>query len=271
MSMIFFSAAQRDLARRLLERALAFNSQTAPTDALSLKIAGRRVGLLLPHAVEQIRNCSLANLFRFGQSVVEFVPENSVDEALSLVARTFHDAGFFFQWRNELLDVVDASDDTPFAVAERGLFRYFGLATRCVYAVGFTQDGRLFLCQRSFAKQVDPGLWDVLAAGLVSQGETPEQALVREIHEEAGLTSADFQPLGRWHRFEVRRLVEEGWMHEDAFCMPVYVKNEKAVHNLDGEVCSVQCVPVDTALERIEANLVPWDTSVALLSVLLES
>lgn len=270
MSMFFFSAAQQDLARRLLERALAFNSQTTPTNALPLKIAGRRAGLLLPHAIEQIRNCSLANLFRFEQDAVDFIPENSVNEALSLAARTFHDAGFFFQWRNELLDVVDIDDGTPFAAAERGLFRYFGLATRCVYAVGFTQNNRLFLCQRSFAKQVDPGLWDVLAAGLVSQGETPKQALAREIREEAGLTSADFQPLGRWHRFAVRRLVEEGWMHEEAFCMPVYVKNEKAVHNLDGEVCSVQCMSVATALERIEASLVPWDTAVALLSTLLE-
>ena len=131
------------------------------------------------------------------------------------------------------------------------------MATRCVYAVGTLEDGRIFMSRRSLTKQVDPGLWDCLAAGLVAAGEAPEVSLAREISEEAGLACGQWRTAGSWSRFPVRRPVEEGWMHEDALIMPVTVTDPARVHNTDGEVMAIELKSPDEVLERIAADLVP--------------
>ena len=48
------------------------------------------------------------------------------------------------------------------------------------------EDGRIFLARRPLDKAL-PGLWE-FPGGKVEQGETPEQALVRELIEEIGVT-----------------------------------------------------------------------------------
>ena len=270
MPLFHLSAAERALAQTLLTRARDFNTRSVPEGSVRLALRGRPVGFVSREAHGNIAASPLAPLFVSEGGMLDFRPEGDADAALAHAARVFLDAGFFFQWRDELLDVRDAETDAVLARAERGLFRWFGMATRCVYAVGMTQDERLFLCRRSLTKQVDPGLWDALAAGLIAAGESPDLALTREIAEEAGLSAGQYRPIGTWRRFAVRRPVEEGWMHEDAFTLPVLVENEAAVHNTDGEVIAIECVSAGAVLERIEADLVPWDTAVAFLTTLLE-
>lgn len=47
------------------------------------------------------------------------------------------------------------------------------------------RDGRVLLAQRPEGKKM-AGLWE-FPGGKVEQGETPEQALIRELHEELGI------------------------------------------------------------------------------------
>ena len=244
-SMNSLNNALRTKARALFARASAFNSRKPPEGSLMLAVetdAGdrRHIGLLVPAVQDLIQGSALA-------------------------ARTFHDEGLFFQWRNELLDVVDVQSSTVISCAERGLFRFLGMATRCVYAVGTLEDGRIFMSRRSLTKQVDPGLWDCLAAGLVAADEAPEVSLAREISEEAGLACGQWRTAGSWSCFPVRRPVEEGWMHEDALIMPVTVTDPARVHNTDGEVMAIELKSPDEVLERIAADLVPSDTAIAFL------
>ncbi len=49
------------------------------------------------------------------------------------------------------------------------------------------QDGRILLAQRPQGKSL-AGLWE-FPGGKVEQGETPEKTLVRELHEELGITT----------------------------------------------------------------------------------
>ena len=49
-------------------------------------------------------------------------------------------------------------------------------------------DGRVLICQRPEGKQL-AGLWE-FPGGKVDSGETPEQALVRELREELGIETA---------------------------------------------------------------------------------
>ncbi|WP_296103419.1 8-oxo-dGTP diphosphatase MutT [uncultured Agrobacterium sp.] len=49
------------------------------------------------------------------------------------------------------------------------------------------QDGRILVAQRPQGKSL-AGLWE-FPGGKVEQGETPEETLVRELHEELGITT----------------------------------------------------------------------------------
>ena len=56
----------------------------------------------------------------------------------------------------------------------------------------FDSEGRIYLQQRPLWKDIQPGKWDTAVGGHVDYGETIEEALSREVHEELGIT--DFQP-----------------------------------------------------------------------------
>ena len=268
MSDFLLSTTEPARAQALLRQALDFNNQLPPAGMIDLWLNDHRIGLISEKTVGEINSSSLGTFFsRMPQGVV-FAPQSSFNETLALAANVFHQAGFFFQWRNELLDVCDLDTGIVLAQAERGLFRYLGMATRCIYAVGMTEDGRIFMSQRSFTKHVDPGLWDALAAGLIAAGEAPHESLAREIAEEAGLKPGDYSLEDSSWQFSIRRPVEEGWMHEDAFCQKVIVHNTENVHNTDGEVAFIELLEPAEVLERIASGIVPWDSAVAFLTAM---
>ncbi|ALN91654.1 MULTISPECIES: NUDIX hydrolase [Lysobacter] len=57
------------------------------------------------------------------------------------------------------------------------------------------RDGRLLLGLRNAYKRLAPNCWDILG-GHVEAGETLEQALLRELEEEAGVVATDYCQLG---------------------------------------------------------------------------
>ena len=268
MSDSLLSTTEHARAQALLKQARDFNNQLPPAGMIDLWLNDHRIGLISEKTVSEINSSSLGTLFSHMPQGVVFAPQSSFNETLALAANVFHQAGFFFQWRNELLDVCDLDTGIVLAQAERGLFRYLGMATRCIYAVGMTKEGRIFMSQRSFTKQVDPGLWDALAAGLIAADEAPQESLAREIAEEAGLKPGDYSLEGSSWQFTIRRPVEEGWMHEDAFCQKVVVHNTENVHNTDGEVAFIELLEPADVLERIAAGVVPWDSAVAFLTAM---
>ncbi len=54
-------------------------------------------------------------------------------------------------------------------------------------------DGKLLLQRRKLTKRIQPGKWDTAVGGHVSFGEKIEEALMREVEEEIGLTN--FEPI----------------------------------------------------------------------------
>ena len=56
----------------------------------------------------------------------------------------------------------------------------------------FNSRGEVYLQRRPDWKDIQPGKWDTSVGGHIDYGETPDQALVREVREELGIT--DFQP-----------------------------------------------------------------------------
>ena len=56
----------------------------------------------------------------------------------------------------------------------------------------FNSKGDIYLQKRPEWKDIQPGKWDTAVGGHIDYGETPEEALRREVREELGIT--DFIP-----------------------------------------------------------------------------
>ena len=63
---------------------------------------------------------------------------------------------------------------------------------RTVGALFIRPDGKVLLGRRTPTKKVWPGHWDTIG-GRVEDGESLEQALVREVQEEVGVTPVEFK------------------------------------------------------------------------------
>lgn len=93
---------------------------------------------------------------------------------------------------NELFPVVDESG-VSIGRASRGECHGGSMLLHpVVHLHVFDPQGRLYLQRRPDWKDIQPGKWDTAVGGHVDYGESFEDALRREAHEELGLT--DFEP-----------------------------------------------------------------------------
>jgi len=86
----------------------------------------------------------------------------------------------------ELADVVDELDLVVRTVT-RAEIRALRLRHRAVFIAVIGSDGRLLIHQRSWAKDLWPGRWDLAVGGVVGSGESYAVAAVRELGEEIGV------------------------------------------------------------------------------------
>ena len=68
----------------------------------------------------------------------------------------------------------------------------------------FNSKGEVYLQKRPEWKDIQPGKWDTSVGGHLDYGETPEQALVREVREELGITDFESERKGIWTIDEIR-------------------------------------------------------------------
>lgn len=88
----------------------------------------------------------------------------------------------------ELLEVID-DDGVVIGLRRRGeIHGDPSLRHRALHILVFNAAGELFLQQRSRLKRIQPGRWDSSVGGHVDPGESYEEAAVRELAEELGLS-----------------------------------------------------------------------------------
>lgn len=86
----------------------------------------------------------------------------------------------------EYFDIVDENNNLTGKTEEREIVHTTGLWHREVAVWVINEKGELLLQKRSASKKQAPNKWGI-CAGHIDTGETPENAIVREIEEEIGL------------------------------------------------------------------------------------
>ena len=93
----------------------------------------------------------------------------------------------------------------------------------------FNSKGEVYLQRRPDWKDIQPGKWDTSVGGHIDYGEEPEQALVREVREELGITEFTPVRVGKYV-FESKREKELVYVHRTTYDCPVTPSAEE----LDG-------------------------------------
>lgn len=88
---------------------------------------------------------------------------------------------------DELLDQVDKNDEIIGTVWKSKAHRNLEIIHREIGLILFNDKGETLLQQRSLYKKNDPGVWKVACAGHVAAGESPKDAVIRELFEELGI------------------------------------------------------------------------------------
>lgn len=228
------------------------------------------------------------------QAVELRVAEDERDRALADINRDLHQGGLIHGWRDELFAVPALGDDdtalggAPLAIIERASARFWGSLTLGAHGTGYVsnahgQISHLWVAQRSDQKSTDPGMWDNLIGGGVPAGQTPQQTLLREGWEEAGLAAPlladvntvsvlrlcrDLQPApGACSAPEARSAA--GLQREHLHCFDLNLAAAVVPINQDGEVQRFACLPVAQALDLAASGAMTVDAALVTLDFCL--
>ena len=86
----------------------------------------------------------------------------------------------------ELLDIVDENNNLTGEFIDREIVHSEGLLHREVGVIVLNENNEMLLEKRSLTKKQSPGKW-ALCAGHIEAGDTPENAILREVKEEIGI------------------------------------------------------------------------------------
>ena len=250
--------------RRLIAGLQARAQPPLPAGSIALRIGGVLVGQVLPEVArfvaDQIDGFVLND---DGLTLADGALDVSARTALvAHAATTLRAAGLIPGWRNELVCI----GTPPLATIERAACRPLGITTQAVHLNAYTAANNVFVARRASHKQIDPGLWDNLVGGMVTAGESLQQALTREAIEEAGLdlNGVELQR-GRW--FQMRRPVAEGLQSEIIHVYDTQLPAEISLRNQDGEVEAIARRTLTEVIEAIDAG----DFTLEAALVMLES
>ncbi len=92
---------------------------------------------------------------------------------------------------SEFFDVVDENDNV-IGKASREECHKRGLIHRSVMFFIFDDEDKVLVTKRTKTKDFFPGYWSIVLGGHVHVGESYDEAVVRELEEEAGLKAKPF-------------------------------------------------------------------------------
>ena len=90
----------------------------------------------------------------------------------------------------------------------------------------FNSRGEVYLQKRPDWKDIQPGKWDTAVGGHIDYGELPENALIREVREELGISSFTPEFVAKY-AFQSSRERELVYVHRCTYDGPIRPSNEE--------------------------------------------
>lgn len=195
-------------------------------------------------------------------------------DALGRAARVLADQGKF-RWRGEAFDVRADGDGAVLGQMDRGALPVFGLWAHNVHLNGLvrrTGGLHVWVARRAAHKEIGPGKLDHLAAGGIPAGLTPEEALVKEAAEEAGVPpalSAGAVPVAVLSYVMQR---PEGLRRETMHCYDLDLPEGFVPVAVDGEVDGFELWPARRVLDTVrQSEDFVYDVPLVLIDFLLRA
>lgn len=229
-------AAETAQLRRLVAQAPAYSR--AP-----MWVADRQIGSIDERLVEVLAQSmepdASDKLVPCPQGIPGWQLLGDVTSGLAQMAHQIYARGWAPRFSAEPLAVC-APDGSVVGGVERAAARVLGIASRAVHLVGRSDDGRIWVQQRSPHKAQDPGMWDTLVGGTISADETEQSALERETLEESGIRISNLCDLQQHGWVGVSRpcpiAPAYGYFRERVLCVSAIIPRSIVPSNLDGEV-----------------------------------
>ena len=98
----------------------------------------------------------------------------------------------------ELFPIVDEEGRTLGSITRGEAHSGSRILHPVVHLHLFNSQGEIYLQRRPLWKDIQPGKWDTACGGHMAYGETPAEALRREVSEELGISDFQPKPLGHY-------------------------------------------------------------------------
>lgn len=212
----------------------ACNNARLPGRRAPFHVGGQHAGWVLPE-------------------VAALVGTDVSGDGLHEAARTLVAAGLC-RWRDEAFDVRASQDGPVLGQVDRGALPVLGIEAVGVHLNGLVHrpDGlHLWVGRRAMDKKLDPGKLDHIVAGGVPAGLTPDQTLVKEAAEEAGLTPSLVAKAV--HRGVISYAMDrpEGLRRDRLHCYDLALPASFAPVPVDGEVAGFELWPIARVAEVV--------------------
>lgn len=120
-------------------------------------------------------------------------------------------------------DIVDENDNLLGTRADYNVVHSKGLWHRGVHVLLYTPDRKIVMQKRAISLKYHPDEVEISVGGGVDAGETPEQAAIREVKEEMGITlkPADLHFVGKTkYNHATKTLLIRNFVYSYTVCLP---------------------------------------------------
>ncbi len=206
--------------------------------------------------------------------VALIAPADAWTDALATMNDALRADGLIRAWRDEPFMLFSTAGEPLGVSMERAATRFWGTLTLGAHCNGYVADAAgapqsLWIARRSANKPTDPGKLDNLIGGGVPHGQSPQEAVVREGWEEAGLAPAQMSALQRGGIVRLLRDIPEGlqreWIHVFDLALPLQLRPT----NQDDEVAEITLHACADALTLAAGDAMTVDAALVTLDFAL--
>ncbi len=179
---------------------------------------------------------------------------------LELLNRWLFGLGVWSRWRDERLALWVSDWSRALGTIERSAARFWGVWTEGAHCNGYVcnpsgRPERLWIARRAASRPVDPGLLDNLIGCGVAATESPQDAMLRESWEEAGLQPECLRGIRAAAVRDVIRVTEGDGLHRQRIhIFDLALDRQLTPVNQDGEVDSFSLMSIGAVIRALAAG-----------------